>query len=281
MNKIKNIIFAIGITILLLTGCKNDDVMPAETELEKLDSVLLTKIFRNGVSFLELYYGIDRKLYRIDYYFGGSLSSYNLYEYNEKGIKELRRYDALDHALEYRTVFTLDNFGRVIKGENYSSPNFDDVASISEFSYNTLGQLAVKQFRLSGQPVYTREEYTYDSLNNLISRINTVKPNQPEEYLNYQLDYTPGTSTVPEYWQEYVFILGISSLDEGVREMFNEGNYFQGWDSDQELTSELSYEASGRQYDDDGNLVRQIITRKNILNPGTDQVSEMTYEYYP
>lgn len=261
--------------ILAFVSCSDDEVAPGETN----DGVV-TRISRDGVTDTELFYDIDRNLYRINYYFGGVLDTYTIYDYDEKGIGESRRYNADDHSPEYRTVFTLDNFGRIIEAENYSSPDFDNVVSISEFDYNTAGQLITREFRSAGEPVYYRREYTYDEGGNLVKMQHTVHPGQLNEYVGFEYEYIPGDRPIPDQWEMYVIILSVQSLDDRIRTMFNAGTTTRLWNSDKELYSESSYTASGHEFDSDGNLTRQIITTKNLLDPeNPDTMWEVTYEY--
>ncbi len=265
------------ITCIAFAACNNDEVAPADGLIV---NSLLTRISRNGLTHIELFYDIDKRLNRLNYYFGGTFSSYNLYEYSSEGIKELRRYKADNHALDYKSVFTLDNFGRVIKSENYGSPDFNKITSMSEFDYNTSGQLIRKEFRVSGQPIYLLEEYFYDDQNNLIMLQSTLYPNQKQEYINYRADYTPSRKSIPEHWGYYVFLLELSGLDEWIRDMFNAGSITKSWNVNKDLISELSFEASGEEFNSNTDLIRQLWTRKNILKPEiADDVSEMTYEY--
>lgn len=263
---------------MAVSSCDDDDNEPVEPV--ETPTALLAKISRNGVTQLELFYDIGKRLYRVNYYFGGTFSTYALYEYSDAGIKESRRYTAADHALDYRTVFTLDNFGRIIKGENYSGPDFDEISSINQLNYNPSGHLIRRDFSSAGTPIYSREEYTYDDQNNLVKIQRTLYPTQPQKYLNYQIDYTPGDKSIPTEWENYTSILGLSGLDDGIRDMFNDNYHFEAWNDEEETTSESSSEPSGRTFDDNGNLVRQVLTSKNILKPqNSDVVSEMTYEY--
>lgn len=276
MKRIKTLLYSIACSFIVFWSCNDDDVTPADKEA----GAFLSRISRDGVTQLDLLYDIQKKLYRVNDYFNGTLDSYNLYEYGNDGIIEMRRYDSYNHTLEYRTVFTLDNFGRVIKGENYSPADFSTISSVNEFDYNPSGQLITRGFRSFGQPLFYLEEYTYDNESNLITLQRTLYPNQPGEYVTYQIGYTPDIRSMPDHWNDYVFILGISGLDDGIREMFTTGSSFQSWDNDGEPFSDYSYEASGTAFDGDGRLVRQVLTRKNILKPeNPDVASEMTYEY--
>jgi len=272
----KKTLFFLSLTLLSIS-CNDDGVAP----VKETNNALVTRISRNGITALEFFYDVDRRLSRVNSYFLGNFSTYILYEYNEDGLKELRRYDADDHSLDYRSVFTLDNFGRVIKAENYSKPDFfDEVASLSKFHYNSSGQLIVKEFSTDGSSFYYREEYDYDADGNLIKQQRTYYPNQDEEYVGSLSEFSPGSQLVPELWENNVFTMGISGFDDEILIMFITEIHYKGWNSNGVLSSESNTEMSGREYDEDGKLTGQVMTRKNVLNPqNPDEVKVMTYEY--
>lgn len=273
----KRIGYLIGCLLLAVTSC-NDDDSPAPPAEES--TFLLKKVSRNGITHIELFYDADKTLYRLDYYFGATFANYTLYDYNDTGLKELRRYAADDHTLEYRSVYTLDNYGRIIKGENYGGPDFSKVSSINQYTYDASGRLIKKEFRLPDNPIYSRQEYTYDDQNNLIKVQNMVYPTQPNKYMSYQEDFVPGEIPPPDAWASCLSVLSLSELDNRIFEMFYDGYHVQQWDSDQEIFSESSIEPSDRTFDSHGNLIRQVLTYKNILKPqNPDVVSELTYEY--
>lgn len=267
--------FAIIFMVFVLVACSDDEVTPDEP-----NDAFITRISVDGVTDLELYYDIHKNLYRMNYYSGGTLSSYTIYDYDTKGIKESRRYDADDHSLDYRTVFTLDNFGRVINGENYSLPDFGVVGSISEFGYNTSGQLITREFRSAGKPVYYLDEFAYDDKGNLVTQERTTYPGQTGEYKSALYEYTPGDISIPEHWRMPIFLLGVSSIDQGIRYIFNTNMIVSLWNADQELYLDGSYAISGDEFGADGNVTRLVVTRKNLLSPeNPDVVWEVSYEY--
>lgn len=267
--------FITACLFIVLVSCNDDDPAPVQT-----DDALLTRISADGITELELFYDIHKNVYRLEHYSGGNLSSYTLYDYDEKGLKESRRYNAANHELAYRTVFTLDNFGRVIKAENYSPPDFGSLASVSEFSYNTSGQLVTREFSADLVSLYYRDVYTYDEGGNLVSKVRTLYPDQTDERKGSQYDYTPGSMSIPDHWKLAVFLLNVSDLDQNVRFMFNSNINVKAWNADEELYLEVGYEASDHELGNDGEVNRLVLTRKNILNPGNPDISyEMTYEY--
>jgi len=261
--------------VLLSVSCNNEDVVPAK----ETSAALLTRISINGITFLEFLYDVEERLYRFNYYDQGTLAYYIIYEYIENGLKESRRYEADDHSLVYRTVFTLDNFGRVIKGENYGKSDFfDEVTSIGLFEYNGSDQLTVREFIDDGSSIYYREENTYDGTGNLITQQRTYYPNEDDQYIGSLFEFTPDSKLIPGSWDDYVFILELSSLDNYIRHMYMSNVHYKFWVSDDALWAEYNTAISGKEYDEDGNLTRQVTTRKSILGSQyPDNVDVMTY----
>src|SRR5688572_11970921 len=273
----KKTLFFISFALLSLS-CNDDDVAPAK---EPSDA-LLTRISKNGLTEIELSYDLDERLNRVDIYASGNYSAFILYEYNEANLDELKRYDADDHALKSRTVYTHDNFGRIIKGENCAAPNFstDQIATFVDFEFDGSGQLAVKEFGWPGQPTISREEYNYDDKKNLIRLRRILSPNQEDEYLAIEIVYTPAEQSIPDHWQNYVFILGLSAFDDRIIEMFNVNLRQKTWSVNHAPTSEYLIATSEHVFDADGNLIRQTITKKNVMHAEVpDEVSVMTYDY--
>ena len=273
-------IFLILSIALLSISCNDDDDDDAAPAKE-INDALVTRISRDGITAIELYYDIEKRLNRVDYYFLGNYASYYLFEYNDDGLKETRRYDADDHSLDYRSVYTLDNFGRVIKAENYIKPDFfDEPSTLFKFEYNGSGQLIARQYSNDLSSFLYREEYAYDVDGNLIKEERTYSPNQEDEYIAYQYEFTPRSQLLPESWEEYAFILGITGIDHLITNMFLSSIHYKGWTSNGELNGEFHTEMSGQEFDENGNLTGQVVTQKNILNPqNPDDVTDMTYDY--
>jgi len=276
MNKT---LFLLALALLSLSCNDDDDVTPPAKETK---DALVTRISRNSVQQIELNYDLDERLNRVDIYTSGKYAGFNLYEYNATNLDELKRYDADDHALKTRTVFTHDNFGRIIKGENCAAPSFstDQIATFVDFEFNNSGQLTAKESGLFGQSPLSREEYTYDDKNNLIGLRRILYPNQEAEYLGIEFVYTPAEQSIPDHWQNYVFILGLTSFDDNIVEMFNVNTRQKTWSVNHVLTSEYLTETSERVFDADGNLTRQVITKRNVLHPeNPEEVYDMSYDY--
>jgi hypothetical protein len=270
-------ILYIFLAALFSISCNDDEIAPAPEE----SSAVLTRISRNGFAVLEFNYDLKNRLYRMNFLnaTSGELVSYTLYEYNENGPVESRRYSADTHSLNQRTVFTVNAFGRVTKAENYQSPDFfGEVANYREYEYNVAGQLIVKRLRAEGEPINYIEEYTYDDKGNLIKFEFTYNPTLKDQSFGVVEEYVPRDQSIPNLWQDHVRILDLSGVDQEIRNMFNSNVHQIGWNN-AGTTSETRSEFSGHVFDDNGNLIYQLITRKYILPENTDLISEMTYDY--
>ena len=270
----KKLLFILTLATMA-TSCNDEEVIP----VSETTNALVTRVSRSGITLLELFYDVDKKLYRTNEYNLGKLIAYTIYEYDQGVLKELKRYIADDHSLDYRIAFTLDNFQRVIKGEHYHSSSTDQVASLLTFEYDLEGLLKITKFFVYTQVSY-QDEYTYDDKGNEIAKVRTYNPNQEGEF-RVQYDYTPGNRTMPDLWEEYTFILEITGgFDEPLKNMFISNTHYRLWNSANELITETSIEASGQEYDDDGNLIRQIVTRKNVLDSEHPAIIEvMSYDF--
>lgn len=265
-----------AVMFLILAGagaCSDDDVSPVDND------ALLTRISRNGLTQLELLYDLDRRIYRIDYFLTGTLSHYILLEYDDEGITEFRHYQANNHSLNFKSVLTLDNMGRIIKKENYSQADLDNVLEIQEYDYNTGGQVVSKTNRFPGELLHSREEYTYDERGNLSTLQRTIDPGQPGEYVSFLAEYTYRGPSMPEHWKDYMNLLHVSGYDYLIREMFDEEMVLRSWNSDEELTHESSTKTSDHEFDANGNLARQVRTQEFMVPSINEVMTEVSYEY--
>jgi len=269
------------LTVALIAIPCNGDPM-ARPSIEN-DSTPVARISRNGVTQYEFFYDVGKRLLRQNIYHGGDIATYAIYEYSENGIEEMRRYTAHDHALIVRIVFTHDNLGRVIKAHDYKWPEYDeDINITTEFKYDVSGRLIAIDYTKVGEPTLYREEYKYDDKGNLITRRRTQNPNQADEYLQFEYNFTPTIQPLPNSWTYYAFILGIPVFQDDLRNMFHSQVHAKHWNDEGAVSNETRLEFSGQVFDGDGNLVYQAITQKNLLHPeNPDNVYEMDYDYDP
>jgi len=271
---IYNLILVMWLAVMAIS-CNDDDNPGAVPQL------YLKKIASDGLPLLELTYDTEERLSRADIYSEGELTHYVLYSYNTQGIQELLRYND-EHKLVIRSVFVLDDADRIIKSEHYTAfSDFKTVSATYTFTYDPAGRVKARMYSTAYDPNYTLEEFTYDAANNPINRHIITYPDQPEEYTSSETDFTPGDKPIPAHWTNDILLLGSSmnALDIDVLEMFNIAVHQTSYTKDGDVKAEHSTEATDHQFDSNGYLIRQFLTRRNLFENEPDVVNEMTYEY--
>lgn len=260
--------------IILAMSCNEDDDNSAPAP-----EFLLTKVLSDGIPTIELTYDNDRKLRRLNMYQDNELSAYVLYEYDENGIQQLLRYNP-DHDLVIRSEVTLDDLGRIIEREDYSTfGNFKQVVSSTIFAYDPNGLLKSSSNGNLYYPEFTLEELTYDENNRPIKRSVTTYPNQVDEYVSAETEFTPGDKTIYGHWTDYVFLLSLANVDGNIEKMFNLNTHETSWLKNGNIKSEDNTVATDQEFNSDGYLTRQVLTHEDLLNSEPDVVQVMTYEY--
>jgi hypothetical protein len=275
MNKLIYYLWIMAGSVIMAMSCNDNS-----STIQPKPDLLLTKIEQNGVTLLEFAYDTEATLVRTNFYYSGEIFSYTLYDYNEDGVQESRHYLADDDAVNGKTVFTLDNFGRIKKVENYDKQsNFKEVASLATFNYDPSDRLVKKQLSTAGEPVHSVEEFTYGAAHHPLKEQTTFYPNQPNEYVFGLTEYTLGDRTLYSHWEPYIVLLIVSGFDQVIWEMFNTSVHHKGWYEDGDVAGESQTDASEREFNPSGYLTRQILTQQSPFNPGITNVREMTYEY--
>ena len=157
MKKLSYYLSLVTCAAMFAVSCSDDDVTKQEPQL------LLTKVSRDGITVMELKYDIDRKLSRVNYYYLGNLSSYEIIEYDAQGPHEIHRYSVDPPQVSRKSVLTTDNFGRIIKSENYYSiDNFNNPQEEFVLSYDPSGRLKSRFFASADNTSISLTEYTYE-----------------------------------------------------------------------------------------------------------------------
>jgi hypothetical protein len=108
-----------------------------------------------------------------------------------------------------------------------------------------------------------------------------VNVGEANERVAAETDFTMGDKTIYSHWTNDVLVMGplVSGFDGYVWEMFNVSRQSKSWNEDGETTALIQTSAAEREFNEDGYLVRQVVTEKNLLKQEADEVREMSYEY--
>ena len=259
--------------VLLATSC-NDD-----SDDEVQHRLLPTRIARNGITLFDLVFDTERRLIRLNYYSDGEPASFYVYDYNKDGIQESRRYSVYNgNVLDVRSVFTLDNSGRINAIETYVKENdFEDPFSEMQLSYDPSGRLVGKQLDLASEPDYYIHEYTYSASNVCIE---TDKIYHPDKLLEYRIltEYVPADKPMYDHWNDFLLLLIVASHDDDILNMFCVSSRRRIFDSDGTAVMDWGMTTSAQQFNSDGYLTRQVLTFEDLAD-GDKSTWEMTYEY--
>ena len=276
----KSIKFFLGLIMcagILLTSCSDDDAPIEEPP------VLLTKVSKDGITVMELKYDIDRKLTRVNYHSNGDLTFYDLIDYDPQGRPyEMQRYAVDPPNAGRKSVFTTDNFGRIIKSENYYNvDNFQNPQDEYVLSYDPSGRLESRFYASADNTSMSLTEFTYGEHNNPVQSKIIINPGEANEYVVAESDFTLQDKPLYSHWRNDVILLGLSfvGFDDYVLEMFNVNTHWTTWNKDGNITSETETDATEHQFNSNGYLIRQVLTRHNLFKQEPDLVREMTYEY--
>ncbi|HEY3387473.1 MAG TPA: hypothetical protein VGK46_13235, partial [Saprospiraceae bacterium] len=281
-NRMKKLMYGLALmvcVVMLPTACKDDGDFSLQRLLKSNHDLLPSKIIRNGATLLELTFDTEGKLIRVNNYTFGEYSGFTQYEYNEQGILEGLRYNAYNNnSIFTRTVFTVDDFGRIQECETYSY-FYDDIYDLT-FDYDIRNRLTSRQLRYEGEPISHIFNYTYDDDHDLyIESEKVYHPNEPSEY-RIHTEYTPGNKPLPDHWKNLVPLLNAAGVMEDVLDMFYISSRETFFNSDGGISYDVGMTAGERKFNSAGYLTRQVLTFKDLKDvEDPESMVEMRYEY--
>jgi hypothetical protein len=254
--------------VILLVSCHDDEPQPSK-------QLFPTKVLHDGIMQLGLVFDTQGKLIRLDHYNTGAFAGYSIFEYDEHGVTETRRYGTYTKSMTSRSVFTLDDFGRISFFNIHS--NYSSVNTVVSFDYDPSGRLIKRQVRDIGEPVAFMVVYTYGDGELYQSSDKIYHPNQDNEY-HLQTEYTVGDTPVYEHWRELIMLLHSAGVAEEVMDMFYVGSRATFFGTDGEIAFDTEMSASDQTFNDQGYLTRQVLTYNDLIDNETSSV-ELVYEY--
>jgi hypothetical protein len=271
----KGRMYYLCMAILILAipmSCKDDDPLPAQKPL-------LSKIVQDEFTLMDFEYD-DNELVRANLYDShGNISDYIKYVYDDEGIFELIQYDE-DDIVKSKVIFTHNEAGQVSQGDIYSGDSdFLEAYRIITFSYDASDQLASMAVADLGKPMDELDEFTYDARGQRVQLTRSVYPEDDEEYVSYEIDYTAGDKSIPTHWNDLAFLLTASDMDVYLLDMFNVSSHRTSWNSEGKVKSESRTDASNQQYNESGYLISQTLKRVSLSGLSLQKTDQMSYEY--
>ncbi|HEY3429668.1 MAG TPA: hypothetical protein VGK39_03255, partial [Cyclobacteriaceae bacterium] len=269
MKNLTGYVLVFACVMVVSTAC-NDDESPGEKQVITPD-LFLRKIVKNGSTLFEFILDSEKKLIRLNSYNAvGGLSTYTLFEYDESGIREFRRYSGTLHSLMYRSVFTHDNTGRVSKADHYSTIIGDNVLhTVSTYTYDAAGRITKRETGEPSEQPHSADEFIYSANQLIWQRISN--PEQDDEYIAEMKEYVSGNQSATNQWNNFSFLLYASGNYEYFLEMYEFSHRGRFWWSNGSLVLDTWTTAVDREYTGDY-LTKQTLIQENLLENEPDEI---------
>jgi hypothetical protein len=266
----KKYLFLSTVIILFLFSCKKSGDGTSNT-------LMIGEVISNGYLETEYQYSLDKKLIRNNQYgvvaSQPKLSLYVLYEYGPDDQISKRKIFSSNDTLNNWYVLSHDNAGRLTRMDWYLLGATVYEYRIYEYDQqNRMIKYTVKNGANNATKSYM--EYTYDDQGRLDLQKNYTWYTDRFK-LTQEIDYVPAGKNVYKHWQQFMTYAG----DLQVTELTSESVHTLSYDEDGKVTADFTETATGRQYNNDGYLVKQTLTRVYVkpANPGNVKNLEYTY----
>ena len=237
---------------------------------------VLSKIYEDGILIEGYQYNSSQQLITLQSYDSGQLSYHYEYSYDANGfVKTMTSYNSTGKATS-RYDYLADENG-------YISWDFTilygvdsgKVTSRRAITYNDQGQI-IKDASID---LVTGEEKNYRTYqyheNGNMKSYQYYQELTPVPVLRWETTYSPQNDSLPLAIRKSNAYPVNFTLPYYTAEIIHFKRFVNGSDSDQEWEETID----NRNYNSDGNLIQQDITRKYLLPSQPKETKTMTYEY--
>jgi hypothetical protein len=260
---------AVFLAGVLLTGCRKSDS-------SGLHGTAMSKMYQNDKLIYEFAYSKGRLIKEISYNeVTGLLDYYTTFEYDNNGNMVLQNQYTKTDKLSGQVIYTYGP-GEKVDHQDYKSLSGADSGSVTtriRYSYDAAGRANVQAWHdPMTDELYTTRELSYYDNNNL--RSSEVYYYYSGRELQWKTEYSPEGEAIPADLVKF----SAYPVNFLLYELVAGQQHFYQYDDDV-VDMEINEIASNREYDNKGFLLKQTITRKQILPAGPDRIRQMKYEY--
>lgn len=254
---------------IVLTGCKKED--------SKQKEVLLTEVSTDGVVSTRIHYDADNRLTRYEGFGGGVLSSYLTTKYDANGhISELSSYGSPGDIPYIRILIQCDNDGKFTKATTYElqGPTPNTPTTIATYSYNSQGQM-IKIERRDNSNVFISSINLFYFPDGNLKEYQTFKEANNLLWMSGKTIYSVPNGFYPKGTDKLRMALG----PDVAASLFSESIHSYTYDQNGGMLTHTSRMMSGREFNNDGSLKKQVETYTSIKPPQAAIVYNKSYEY--
>lgn len=269
----KNLIVAAVLFLSLISCKKQGGGHQKET--------FLSEVHVGGIRNLRFEYNSDNILSRIEAFktdpADNSMTSYIVFTFNDKNqFKDFTAYSMPGNVASVKATIQYDSLGRLIGASSYDlqgiSPN--SIHRTSTFTYNAKGLVNKivakdKDGKTTGQ---TNLIY-YDDGH--VKEQQEWVPNSGQLYMTHKISYSIPNGYYPSGLEQLRVLLGTDFIAQMYSETISRVWYTQNGD----ITKHWNEQQSAREFNEDGTLKKQVITKKHIKPEKDDVVTVEEYKY--
>lgn len=269
----KKIILLLAVYSLALS-CKK------ESGAGKPKETLLTEVKTNGLIDLRMEYTSDNLIKKIEGYKAelndNSIQSYIIFQYNaDDQIKEYTAYGMPGDIPAQKYVITYDSLGKMVSNAFYellgSTPN--KATQTTYYTYNIKGFVSKTVSKNNSGTPTNQTNYTYYDDGQLKEKQNW-RSEGGVLWLSSKYSFSMPTGFTPSGFEQIRILNG----NEFTAAMNSDAVNYKFYDQNGVIDREYSDIMSARQYNADGSLKQQVVTRKHI-KPEDDDDDEEIREY--
>ena len=264
----KQIILFFGL-LLLWTSCKKDS--------NKQKEILLGGVITNGAANTRIHYAADNKMDRFESYNGNALTAYLTVQYDASGyISEISSKIMPGDIPAVRILMLCDGQGRVTNATNYDllGPVPNTPVSVAVYTYNAEARLSKVVRKDDKNKLLSSISFLYFPDGNL-KEMQTYKEADNKLWLSEKTIYSVPSGFYPKGVDQLRTILG----PDFTASLFSESIQIYSYDQNGGTLTHKSRLMSGREFNEDGSLKKQVETFTSIKPPQPDVVSNKGYEY--
>jgi len=264
----KQIIFFVSL-LLMVAGCKKDD--------NKQKEILLSEVSSNGALSVKISYSGDNRLLRYDTYSGGVMNAYLTFSYDGDGhVESISSFISPGDIPAVRILVECDTQGKIISVANYDllGPTPNTPISHATYSYNPDGRLGKVDRRDEDEELLTQTNLSYFPDGNL-KEVRTYEESSNQLWLSGKTIYSVPNGFQSVGAQKLQQLLG----PDVAANLLSESIQSYRYDQNGGTLNQRSTMMSGREFNEDGSLKKQVQTATSIKPPQAATVSNMSYEY--
>jgi YD repeat-containing protein len=264
----KRLILIISV-FMLFAACKKDDSKPK--------AILLNEISTDGTVTTRIYYSADNKPSKYEAYNAGVMNAYLSFEYDASGhIAKLASYLMPGNIPGVKILFQCDGQGKVTTNTNYdlTGPTPNIPSSITTRTYNAQGVLIKGVIKDYNGNLINQENYLYFPDGNLKEQ-QIFKEASNQLWMSGKSVFSIPNGFYPKGVEQLQAILG----NEFMASLFSESIHEYTYDQNGAIVTHRSRIMSGREFNDDGSVKKQVQTYTSIKPPQPEVVTNLGYSY--